>query len=238
MSDEKIKLAIGVPTSGSNPSMFTYSYGTLMAYLAGGIRSRPNSDLSLTTEFQISSCILTNRELIVANAIKNEMTHLLFLDHDMRFEPQAIDILFSRRHPVVACNYLIKRQDHEPPEFTAVAPNGRRVITQSHSVGLQEITYTGFGVSLFEVRAFKKTKQPWFMPRFDAATNQYTTEDLPCFERLRKAGFVAYVDHDASKLVGHYGEKEWKWDQWKRTEPKEKQNGHAEVNRVAEIVGV
>ncbi len=213
---ETIKLVVAIPSSGSNPFAFTLSLASMMAYLANGLRTRPDTGLELILDGQCSSCIQSNRELLVSRALKNERTHLLFLDHDMHFEPQVVDILFGRRQPVVATNYLIKRQPPETPEFVAVGLNGRRIITEQRSVGLQEISYSGFGVSLFEMKVFRTTPQPWFEPKFVKEANCYTTEDNPCYERIRAAGFPCYVDHEASKLVSHVGDFEWKWDQYQR----------------------
>lgn len=223
---EVIKLVIAVPTAGKIDAACYFSSLALIARLANGLQSRPDAELQITNEGQISSVIPSNRELLVRHAIDTGKTHLLFIDDDMGFHPQAVDIMFSRRHPVVACNYLIKRQHHEDPEFVAVGMDGRRVVTSKESTGLQEIQYSGFGLSLFEVEAFAKTPQPWFHPDFVPGASCYTTEDNPCYRRLRESGHKVYLDHDASKLVDHNGLKAWKWDQWTPAKPKEvKPNG-------------
>lgn len=205
-----IKLVIGIPTTGLVSMGFAYSLCGLTSYLAAkGVKSRPESSIEVSLDIQESSVIHTNREQIVSRAIEKGATHLLFLDHDMVFEPQIIDVLFSRRQPIVCTNYLIKSAE---PDFVAVGLDGNRVKTREDSTGLLPIAYSGFGVSLFEVEVFRKTPQPWFMPKFVPAANQYTTEDNPCYERIREAGFEVYLDQDASKLVtGHVGLKGWTW---------------------------
>jgi hypothetical protein len=198
---------------------FAYSLCGLTSYIAAkGLPSRPESTVSLSIDVVESSVIHTNREQIVSRAIANDATHLLFLDHDMVFEPHIVDVLFSRRHEIVVTNYLTKEPE---PKFVAVSLSDSRVPTVESSTGLAPISYSGFGVSLFELSAFKDTPQPWFLPRFIKETNSYTTEDNPCFERLREAGHTIYLDQDASKLIsGHIGLKPWRWQDYK-----EKQNG-------------
>ena len=218
---EPIKLVIAIPTPGRVEFGFAFSLAGLVGRLCGGIPTRDGEALEFSIDGQVSSVIHSNRELLVRRAIDRGMTHLLFIDDDMAFDPRAIDILLGRRQPIVACNYLIKKPDDEDPTFVAVAPNGRRIITRAESAGLQEIAYSGFGLSLFEVYAFAKTPQPWFLPKFIPEASAYTTEDNPCFERLREAGFKCYVDHDASKLIEHCGVKRWKWDQWRPAAKKE-----------------
>lgn len=205
-----IKLVIGIPTTGLVSMGFAYSLCGLTSYIAAkGIKSRPESSIEVSLDIQESSVIHTNREQIVSRAIERKATHLLFLDHDMVFEPQIIDVLFGRRQPVVCTNYVIKSAE---PDFVAVGLDGNRIKTKEDSTGLLPIAYSGFGVSLFEVEVFKKTPQPWFMPKFVPSANQYTTEDNPCYERIREAGFEVYLDQDASKLItGHVGLKGWTW---------------------------
>lgn len=212
---EEIKLTIAIPTAGRVHWACSLSLASLVAKLCGGIPARPNADLSFSIDGQISSCILSNRELLARRAMDGGKTHLLFIDDDMGFDPRAVEIMFGRRHPVVACNYLIKDQDDADLKFVAVSPCGRRILVREEATGLQEIAYSGFGLSLFEVDVFRKTPQPWFLPEFVPAANSYTTEDNPFFKRVRTAGFACYVDHDASKLITHNGDKIWKWDQWK-----------------------
>ena len=58
----------------------------------------------------------------------------------------------------------------------AVGLDGQRVATTEDSAGLQEIEYSGFGVSIFDLEVFKKTPQPWFAPDFNPEKSEYTTE--------------------------------------------------------------
>lgn len=213
MSEQEIRLTIGVPTSGQVYMRFANSLCALYSKLAAqGIVSRPGP-LSVKMDSQESSVIHTNREMIAKRALEDKQTHLLFLDTDMEFQPGVVDLLFSRHQPVVAVNYLVK-QDDAPPRFVAVGMNGKPTATTEQSGGIEPIIYTGFGVSLFDLRVFAQTPQPWFMPTFDADDPVfYSTEDAPFYQRVRAAGFDVYLDHDASKLVSHCGIKAWNWKQ-------------------------
>ena len=220
MSEDVIKLVVAVPTTGMVRSGFSFSLALMLARAATcNITTRPNTALEISLDQQESSVIHSNREAIVMRALAAGKTHLMFLDDDMKFEPQVLDILLGRRQPVCAVNYVIKQ---EPVEFVAVGLNGRRVITEEKSTGLQDIAYTGFGVSVFETRVFEKTPQPWFLPEWVPELKTYTTEDNPCYRRIREAGFPVYLDHDASKLVEHIGgSKHWSWRDYRRPEKKE-----------------
>jgi hypothetical protein len=207
-----IKLTIGVPTAGRVCMGFAYSLVGMVSKLAAhGLPTVPEATVECTMDVVESSVIHTNREKIVARAIENGRTHLMFLDDDMVFEPQVLEIMLGRRQHVVAVNYLIKSESD--PQFVAVGLDGKRVATKEKSTGIVPIAYTGFGISVFDLDVFKKVPQPWFQPQFVPDRCEYTTEDNPCYAKIREHGFNVYLDHDASKLVRHIGAHAWVWDQ-------------------------
>lgn len=206
----EIRLTVAVPTAGTVCAGFARSFGGLMAYLAGGIRTRPKEAQQIQTDWCESASWIANRHELVKRAIDAGRTHLVFLDDDMTFAPNILDVLFSRHQPVVATNYLIKNAACD--SFVAVGLDGQRVPTLAHSTGIEPILYSGFGVSLFDVEVFRKTQRPWFTPQFNPATDEYTTEDNPCYAKIREAGFPVYLDHDATKLIeSHVGRRGWRW---------------------------
>ena len=213
MSDN-IKLSIAIPTAGTVKMGFAYSLAGLIGYIsANAIPSRPEATLEVKMDVVESSVIHTNREKLVRRAIDTGMTHLMFLDDDMVFEPNILDVMLGRRQPVVCTNYLIKTDACD--SFVAVGLNDKRVSTTERSTGLMPIAYSGFGVSLFEIEVFKNTPQPWFLPKFVPEDNGYTTEDNPFYERVRNVGYNVYLDQDASKLVSHLGGSSWNWRNFK-----------------------
>src|SRR5512139_3888099 len=180
-----IKLTIGIPTAGRVCMGFAYSLVGMVSKLAAhGLPTLPEATIECNMDVVESSVIHTNREKIVARAIENGRTHLMFLDDDMVFEPQVLEIMLGRRQPVVAVNYLIK-SEHDP-QFVAVSLDGKRVQTTKDSTGLVPIAYTGFGLSIFDLEVFKKVPQPWFQPQFVPEKCEYTTEDNPCYAKIRE----------------------------------------------------
>lgn len=204
-----IKLVIAVPTAGRVPMGFAYSLAGMIAKIgAQRVPTVPEASIEITMDIVESSNWITNREQLARRAIDAGRTHLMFLDDDMTFEPQVLDVMLGRRQDIVVTNYLIKTEN---PEFTAVGLDGKRVPTREASTGLEPIAYSGFGVSIFSTEVFRRTPQPWFLPEFDAASNSYTTEDNPFYRRAREAGFTVWLDHDASKLLSHIGQRAWNW---------------------------
>ena len=210
MSDD-IRLSVCIPSSGQCRTQFAVSLAGLTG-AAHSIKWWPTvSSFEMSFFVHESSVIHGNREALVHSALDWNATHLLFIDDDMDFPVAAVQSLFSRRQPIVITNYPKRVL---PPEPTAVSIDAKRhVITDANSTGIEEAYYGGFGLSLFEMQVFKKTKRPWFLPRWDERTKGYTTEDLPFFERARKAGFRCWVDHDASKMIRHIGVIPIQWPQ-------------------------
>jgi hypothetical protein len=210
MSATEIKLSIGIPTTGLVSMGFAYSLTGMISYTAANaVKTLPEASIQIKLDVVQSSNWITNREKLCRHAVDNDMTHLLFLDDDMVFDPQVLEIMLGRRQSIVCTNYLMKKEE---PEFVAVSLDGKsREKTTEKSTGIQPIAYSGFGVSLFDVEVFKKVPQPWFAPEFVPERSEYTTEDNPFYRKAREAGFTVYLDHDASKLVSHVGTRAWYW---------------------------
>jgi hypothetical protein len=208
------RVMIAIPTAGSVAAMFAYSLAGMVARFASTrVPTMPEASISLVMRVMESSNWITNREKLARMAIDEDATHLMFLDDDMQFDPRVLEILLGRRQDVVVTNYLIKTTPAK--DFVAVDLNGKRVSTTDDSTGMQAIQYSGFGVSLISTDVLKKIAQPWFQPKFDPKTSEYTTEDCPFFEKVRDAGFRVYLDQDASKMVGHIGRRTWVFDEVK-----------------------
>ena len=209
-----IRVMIGIPTAGTVPAMFAYSLAGMVARFASTrVPTMPEVSISLVMRILESSNWITNREKLAKLAVEEDATHLMFLDDDMQFDPRVLEMLLGRRQDIVVTNYLIKTTPAK--DFVAVDLQGRRVATTSESTGLQSINYSGFGASLISTDVFRKVPQPWFKPKFDPDSSEYTTEDCPFFEKVREAGYKVYLDQDASKLVGHIGRKTWVFDEVK-----------------------
>lgn len=216
MSRSRVRVQISVPTGGSVRFAFARSLATLVGRVTG--EGLPRSGLR-ELEIRLAECTSTNwinnRERLVKQALAQEMTHVMFLDDDHEFDSGVLDLMMSRGKPIVVTNYLVKRAECD--KFAAHGLDGETVPTLATSTGLQEVAFSGFGVSLIATKVFRDVPQPWFLPRFVEETCEYTTEDTPFFERARERGYAVWLDHDASKMVtGHFGGRSWHWSEYRR----------------------
>lgn len=208
------RVVIAIPTAGRVSIWFASSLAGMIAQAAAGFKSIPDASVSLSVDVMCSSNWVTNREKLIHRAIENNMTHLLFLDDDMAgFHEGVLETLLGRRQDVVCTNYVIKEEP--PTKFVAVGLDGQRVATTENSAGIQPIIYSGFGVSLFSVEALKKTTAPRFTLKFNSESHEWSTEDYPFYEQLRAAGYEVWLDHDASKMLLHFGDKAYSWKEVK-----------------------
>jgi hypothetical protein len=192
---------------------FAYSLATMFSYVAANkIRTLPEANIDMSLQIVESSNWIENREQIVEHALGTDRTHIMWLDDDMSFQPQILEILLGRRQRCVLSNYLIKTDDwQEKPQYVAVDLDGKRVPVDKTFTGIQPISYSGFGCSVMEVSIFKEVLFPRFLPKPNMEMKKYTTEDNPFFEKVREAGIPVYLDHDASKLLTHIGQAAWNW---------------------------
>jgi hypothetical protein len=73
------------------------------------------------------------------------------------------------------------------------------------SSGLEKVWRVGCGIMLIDLGVLASVPKPWFSIVYDDTMKDETGEDWFFCEQLEKAGIPRYVDHDASKYVGHIG---------------------------------
>jgi hypothetical protein len=209
-SFDSIKVGICIPTAGLVRAACAFAVCQVVGLLAQKKLWAEANTQGLQLFMREGSGIAPNREKMVNEAIELNCTHILFVDDDMTFDPKAVELLASRRLPIVGTNY---RMRFPPAEFTALHLDRSkgRMQTTAESTGLEPVDYMGFGLALIETRVFKELEKPWFLGTY--IDGVYTTEDLPFYWKARERGYTAYVDQDASKLLGHIGIHDYRWHQ-------------------------
>jgi hypothetical protein len=138
------------------------------------------------------------RNDLVRYALKDEVSHALFLDDDMVFPPELLEKLLYHCKTVVGAMYFRKMPPHETVCGDFV--DGLKVQPLGLLNGsLQRVGCLGMGATLVEVgvlhaMARKFGDELWFR-------SQECGEDVWFFDRLRQMGVPAYVD--GSLVCGH-----------------------------------
>lgn len=210
---------------------FTYDYGNLIGHTVASqfmtVRDSENkavtiqgnkgerlpifvrgSGYDMTMQWCLTSIIPKGRMMLVQTCKKMEATHILWIDTDMRFPKESLQMLLAHELDCVGINYVRRRA---PFGFTANNLDGYQMVTKPDSAGLEEASHIGMGLLLTKLDLFEGDG-PWFA--FDwrrhPTTNDWTEvgEDVFMCEQFRNAGHKVWVDHTLSASCKHEGD----WD--------------------------
>ena len=135
-----------------------------------------------------------NRNLIVAQAVKNKSDYLLLTDDDMVFNPDALERLLAHDKDIVGAIANTKYEKQEKVIEYLDQPEE----------GLFKCKALGGGFLLIKTEVFKKVPQPHFGYKwFDNGMVQMSNDWFFC-EKAREAGYDIWAD--STLQVGHIGD--------------------------------
>jgi hypothetical protein len=203
------RIMICVPSRGTMPTGFVHDFTMLVTHSTRALDQLPNAELLFT--FCKGTYIDSQRNDLVAAALKTDVAATLWLDDDMRFPRDALLRLMKRRKPFVGVNYPTRTLECVPTSLTKIGTAevvGERLMPDDQD-GLVEVEALGFGVTLIHIDVFKSVPYPWFECYYDKGRRGRVGEDVDFCEKARKAGFPPFVDRELSRRVGHIGEFEY-----------------------------
>jgi hypothetical protein len=196
----KMRVAVAVPSGDLVPMGFAFD----LAQMVGAtIAARPDIDIRLTNVQ--GTTIHASRKSLVEMAIKNDCTHILFIDSDMRFPRHSLSRLLHHNLPIVAANYVTRRSPTLPVSFKDDSHTiSSRVYTEPGETGLEEIAATGLGMCLIDLDVFRAMEQPWFSFAWNE-NHDVIGEDVWFFRKARELGLPVMLDHGLSQSIKHVG---------------------------------
>lgn len=234
---KQVHLGIGIPCS---TSLWQSEFGMSMINLVTQFMRQPvpgyaRQQLSvLSTK---TSLLPKARHELVQRSIERGCTHLLFIDTDQTFPAWTAHALLSRNVPVIGANVATKCVPSGPTARLKSDKwvGGDKLFTMPNSSGIEKVWRVGTGVLLIDLSIFDKLSKPWFSVEWrtwDEGKEDILGEDWYLMEKIEKAGFDIYVDHDVSKHVGHIGNFEYTHAMvWAEDMVKEIQDGEAEISQ-------
>lgn len=205
------KVMIMTPSSGVCRIQFAASLANMMMHFRNIPVYNESSIQNISFRYVEGTGVSQNREQMVRSLLESDYTHLCFIDDDMGFNPDTLNVLAGRRLPIVGCNYRVRR----PPALFMACRDGKEVETHAEKWGLEAVDFMGLGFCLIHRDVFEAVPEPRFMIEWrpgNPGLGYYTTEDSQFFRRCREAGFEAIVDHDASKRIWHNGNIAYIWN--------------------------
>ena len=164
------------------------------------------------------------RTAVVDTAIIQSADWILWIDSDMSFPAQALEMLLAHDLDIVGADYRRRMPPYAPigMAINPVDPMGMPLSTDGNvpmpETGLAEMAVLGFGVLLTRMAVFRKVPRPWFYrlwnPKDGTPGNPdgFTTEDTVFCHIARSLGFRVWCDYELSAKVMHIGEMMVPWN--------------------------
>lgn len=208
MQPDKISLYIGMPCHDGKLHVGTHISILKMIELCRAC------NIGLAFDMPMGDAEIGHaRNLIAANFLKTDFTHLLFIDSDVVFHDQAIIRLIEADKDVIGAAYP-KKQEGET-QYPVVAPFG-----PVDNNCCQEVMGTGAGFMLIKREALEKfaayhpnayyqengeKKRDFFCPQ--TIDGKRASEDLAFCILAREAGIQVWMRRDIP--MGHIGNRAW-----------------------------
>jgi hypothetical protein len=206
----KATVAICIPCGDDMKSFFAYDLARMMSWTALNL----SDVIDLKIVLAKGSLIPRQRENLIDTVLEHEsITHILFLDSDMRFPKNLVPRLLNHHAPAVCANYTERGEPFRPVAFTDSSDYAVRTWTLQGRTGTERIAACGFGIVLLETQMIReKLKKPYFMVGYNSQVQPsgkhvgHMGEDIYFFLQMEQAGVPLLLDHDVSHEVAHLGE--------------------------------
>lgn len=206
---EQARVMVGVPCGDQVQAVFAYSLAGMMAHTMGTLVGPTQPIEWIRLVFHRGTLIAPQRYELALAALGLNATHLLWIDSDTEFPPDALNRLLARNKDYVGIVQCGRRPPCGTTSFIWEVPGKPTMVyTYPESTGLQRVDALGFGFTLCRTEVFRKVPPPFFPMQWGQMTNgewQFNGEDVGFQSWVRKAGFEMWVDHDLSKECGHAG---------------------------------
>lgn len=224
---EPLKIAVCVPSGGDWKAAFGQAVSNMLIHF---MESKYDGEKSIELISVGGSILPDVRHRLVAEAMKIDATHMLFLDDDMVFPKDALNMLLRWNVPIVGANYVRRGLPTFPTAYRGKRGDGAKGIlwTQPGDNSLVEVKHVGTGCMLIDMRVFTwldmrmkerakeegKSKREISkinaLPLFQFLQNPkgpgFIGEDVYFCEKCIDLGLKIYCDQELSQEIGHVGE--------------------------------
>src|SRR5215467_564714 len=135
------------------------------------------------------------RNLVIQAAIDNGCSHVLFIDDDMAYKPDALLKLLDHDVDIVSGLYLSRAYPHPPLAFDLANDEGAAFpmyLMPDITARLRPIVAAGLGFLLCKTEIFSKLEKPWI--RLGELNQEEWCDDIGFFKRVREANIQCFVD--------------------------------------------
>lgn len=199
-------VAICWPTFDSNTATFTYD---LVRLVRDWVTKYPTSPLLFS--MAQGTYLHQQREDLIEPLIQSAASHVLCIDSDMRFPPDALEQLLRRGKRIIGVNYSTRRRPIIPtavkdtkPYYTFAGPDEPEIM---------QVDMLGMGLVLIDLDVMRKLDQPRFPSGWNNAQKRHLGEDYTWCRRVRETlQEEIWIDNQLSTRVAHTGMIEYTMD--------------------------
>lgn len=209
------KVAICIPTRGEFEVGTAFDLAVMCAYDA---RFRTGHQSLYTVS---GTLIFDQREKLADTALNEGADYILWIDADMRFPKNSLEVLLKRDKPIVGVNATTRTLPVKPTaknlsiDFDKKENTWTPIVSKGKQ-GLEKVTAIGCGVMLVKREVFENTPRPWFW--FEQLPGgKLLGEDVYFCVKAQDAGYDTYLDHDLSNMIGHVGRYTFGWHDFPET---------------------
>lgn len=213
-SQAPIRVCVAVASHDHWEAQFGYSLANLGPYSIATIPNLVEYGVVMVTGTYVHSA---RQQALQGILRREEITHVLWLDADMKFPRDALARLLAHDEDVVGINYCMRGHPFDFVALKSVSwdPDGitKRLFTGHKSTGLEDVDGLGLGCCLMKTATLRRAlpsldDEPWFWFEWSKGRRQ-VGEDIWFCRLLQRAGVTICVDHDLSKECAHIGRWEY-----------------------------
>lgn len=199
MGDKLARVSICVPCRDMVHAAFAFDLARLL-------RHSGSLGLDVLPHFCMGTLIVNQRESLVEMAIEAGSTHVLWLDSDMMFPPDTLQVLLQHDQSIVAGNYATRQYPHKTVAYTALHDWTSYVVHDGPTAdSLIEVDAIGMGCMLTSMEVIKAMPLPRFQTIYVPDSGDHMGEDFYFCQNARELGYKIYVDDHLSRQLGHLG---------------------------------
>lgn len=180
-----MKLMVAVPTMYFVSPNFAKSLANLCLKLGhDGVDAR--------LEIIEGSMIYVARDRIAWRAVKDEYTHVLWLDSDMTFEPDIVDSLLWCGKDMVCGAFVSRKPPFSPCVYSSIEDPANMVKVEQFGAEPFRVDGCGFATVLTSVKLLKD-----MFDRFDTCfmpTEAIRGEDIAFCDRAKQLGYEIWCE--------------------------------------------
>ena len=203
-----MRIAILIPARGQMEVATAFDLVAMCAYTI----KTSNHDIDLFASS--GTLIFDQRNNLVKTALDIKADYLLFVDADMRFPKDTLQILMAHDKDIIGVNATTRSEPVKPTAKNMHINEDGSIdwmpIYSNAKTGIEKADGIGCGVMLIKRKVVETIEEPYFY--FEQLPgNRILGEDIYFCVKAKDAGFDTWVDHDLSKYIKHIGQYVYGW---------------------------